>query len=335
LAGLGKYGTILSTYKGFNNAEVFMKNLMNVSVAMMAISVAGGAGTPAKASTFKGRVIEFKSGPEGFDTKTFFYEGENEVVAFDAQFTPALAEQAIARLREFTNKPLSWLVITHPNPDKFNGAPVFQKQGAKVIASNATVEAMPGVHAYKKYYFEEMAKMFKKGEYPALATVDQSFEGQADLVLKGGERIHLRELSQPGVSSNQTVASVESIQALFVGDLVHHRAHAWLEGGIVNGKPTPTLQGWVADLSQLKSLYAGDTMVYGGRGDAGILSQVAEEQIRYLQKADGLVADYVQALGKTPADYQALQGVFEKAFPNYSLGYMIQYGAYGLVNSKM
>ena len=74
-----------------------MKNLMSASLAMMAISTAGCATSPANANAYKGRVIEFKSGPEGFDTKTFFYEGESAVVAFDAQFTPALAEQAIAR----------------------------------------------------------------------------------------------------------------------------------------------------------------------------------------------------------------------------------------------
>jgi hypothetical protein len=33
-------------------------------------------------------------------------------------------------------------VITHPNPDKFNGAPAFQAAGATMIASEATVEAL-------------------------------------------------------------------------------------------------------------------------------------------------------------------------------------------------
>ena len=101
----------------------------------------------------KGRIIEFTSDANGFHTKTIFYEGQEEVVAFDAQFTEKHARQAIEHLRKFTKKPISWLIITHPNPDKFNGAKVFQAEGAKVIASDLTKKNMPPVHAYKKYYF--------------------------------------------------------------------------------------------------------------------------------------------------------------------------------------
>ncbi|OYZ11329.1 MAG: hypothetical protein B7Y39_19465 [Bdellovibrio sp. 28-41-41] len=161
-----------------------MKNLINVSLAMMAISVSGCAMAPAKGIAHKGRIIEYKSGQEGFDTRTFFYEAENEVVAFDAQFTLELAKKSIAHLRTFTNKPISWLVITHPNPDKFNGASVFKDEGAKILSSKHTADAIPGVHAYKEYYFVEIAKMFKKGEYPQPSPIDQTFEEKMDLVLR-------------------------------------------------------------------------------------------------------------------------------------------------------
>ncbi len=321
-----------------------MKNLMKTSIAMMAISISGCATPPAHAKPQQGRVIEFKSGPEGFDTRTFFYEGENEVVAFDAQFTPGLAEQSIRHLRTFTQKPITWLVITHPNPDKFNGASVFKKEGARIISSSATAEAIPGVHAYKEYYFVELAKMFRKGEYPLPVAVDQTFRGQMDLVLRGGERIQLRELSRPGVSSTQTVAYIRSVNTLMVGDLIHHKAHAWLEGGIVQGKPVPTLSAWVQDLKELVSIYPAEARVQGGRGVEGPLQSTALEQIRYLQTADRLVSEYITSLGarrdelkgeKAGEHYKDLQVRFERAFPDYGLGYMIQYGVYGLVNSKL
>lgn len=321
-----------------------MKNLINTSIAMMAISLSGCSTIPAKAETHQGRMIEFKSGPNGFDTRTFFYEGQNEVIAFDSQFTPELAKQSIEYLRKFTNKPITWLVITHPNPDKFNGASVFKAEGARILSSQATANSIPGVHAYKEYYFVEMAKMFKKGEYPQPIAVDQTFVGQMDLVLRGGERIQLRELSQPGVSATQTVAHIASINSLVVGDLVHHKAHAWLEGGIVNGKPTPTIEGWIADLKELASLYAQDTLVYGGRGTTANLRLSVTEQIKYLQNARSLVRKELKSLGAKAQEfsgpnagelYKALTKKFQSQFPNYDLAYMIEYGSYGLVQAEL
>jgi glyoxylase-like metal-dependent hydrolase (beta-lactamase superfamily II) len=291
-----------------------------------------------------GRLIEFESGPEGFNTKTYFYEGRSEVVAIDAQFTPALAKQAIARLRTFTTKPIRYLIISHPNPDKFNGANVFQAEGARLISSAQTAAAIPEVQKYKENYFVNVSGMFKKGQYPKPPTVDQTFSSGLELKLDGGETLALRELAKPGVSSSQTVVYIPGLKALLVGDLVHHKAHAWLEGGIVAGKPTPTLAGWIADLLELQASYPAQSVVYGGRGDTGLLSTVMTEQIDYLRQADRIVTDYVAQLGdrkgellstQAPTHYQNLQKIFEAAFPDYRLGYMIQYGVYGLLNAKL
>ncbi|MGH2615900.1 MAG: hypothetical protein ACRDJC_11715, partial [Thermomicrobiales bacterium] len=53
--------------------------------AQDASPVAGAAG---------GTLYTFDSGAEGFFTKTYFYDTGSEVVAFDAQFTPELAQRA-------------------------------------------------------------------------------------------------------------------------------------------------------------------------------------------------------------------------------------------------
>ncbi len=53
---------------------------------------------------------------------------------------------------------------------------------------------------------------------------------------------------------------------------------------------------------------------------------------------------YISSLGKKKQElqsdkanqhYQAIQKIFEKTFSQYQLGYKIQYGIYGLVNSKL
>ena len=191
------------------------------------------------------------SGPEGFDTHAYWYDTGSEVVVFDAGFTPDIARQIVAAVEAETDSPITHVVITHPNPDKFNGAPVFQALGAQVVASRATAEAIPGVWAYKRAYFVDYAGVFTDETWPAQATVDVVFEGSLRLDLDGGA-VELLELENAGVSSTQTVAWVADHEALIVGDLVHHRAHAWLEGGIVDGAPTPDLDGWRAALDELR-----------------------------------------------------------------------------------
>ena len=311
-----------------------------------------GQRTPALAQTASpvvgtegGALYTYDSGEAGFFTKTYFYDTGSEVVAFDAQFTPELAEAAIASLREQTDNPITYLVITHPNPDKFNGAPAFQAEGAKVIASEATEAAIPGVHEYKKAGFVGMG-MFTEETYPQQATVDETFTDTRTIELSDGKTVELSELGEPGVSSTQTVAFIPELNALMVGDLVHHKLHAWLEGGIVNGQATPTLEGWIADLQELETTFAGEPepTVYGGRGESAPLSVAVADQIAYLQKADQIVTDYVAGLGdktselssdKAGEHYAAIQAELEKAFPDYAFPDMISFSVYGLVNSKL
>jgi glyoxylase-like metal-dependent hydrolase (beta-lactamase superfamily II) len=284
----------------------------------------------------------FTSDAAGFDTHSFWLDTGSEVVVFDAQFTESYAEQLIAQIRAKTHRPIRWVVVTHPNPDKFNGATAFQKIGARVVASESTKAAIPGVHAYKKNYFVNVAHTFTEETYPAEASIDVTFRGDLDLPLEGGAKVHLHELVHRGVSSTQTVAIIPARSALVVGDLVHVRAHAWLEGGIVDGQPTPDLASWSSALDELldlpSSLSPGAT-VYGGRGETADIETAVAAEKAYLDRMNRLVASYVDGLGPAKSELfgpelgthaKTIAALAEQAFPDYALDYMIEYGVYGL-----
>jgi glyoxylase-like metal-dependent hydrolase (beta-lactamase superfamily II) len=291
----------------------------------------------------RGSLSTFDSGETGFFTRTYFYDTGQEAVAFDAQFTPALAEAAIADFRTHSDSPLRALVLTHPNPDKFNGASAFQADGATVIASEATTNAMPDVHAYKQAYFVSTG-MFTEETYPAQAHVDESFSDTLTLHLGEGQTVELTQLGQPGVSSTQTVAYLSELNALIVGDLVHHKMHAWLEGGIIDGQATPAIEGWIADLRELETRYGAlEPTVYGGRGEPAPLSEAVTAQIAYLTRADQIVSNYVAGLGdrataldgaEASEHYAAIQREMERAYPDYAFPDMIGFSVYGLVNAR-
>jgi glyoxylase-like metal-dependent hydrolase (beta-lactamase superfamily II) len=345
LAKIGKKKTWIRFNLASGNKvkkEIHMKKLLTSvlisSLSLLSLSVAKADDKE------KVQIIEFKSGGEGFDTKTFFYVTPNEVVAIDAQFTPKLAEDSIKYLRTFTDRPITTLIITHPNPDKFNGASVFKKLGATIISSKATSEAIPFVHQYKKYYFVEIAKMFTNENYPELTPIDSIFVGEKTITLANKDVLVLKELKEPGVSSTQTVVFAKNKNALFVGDLIHHNAHAWIEGGIVAGKPVPTIDGWIADLKELESIYPSDVLVYGGRGITAPLEIVARDQINYLQKSIKIIRAEIAKFNMTKKDlgtemekafYTNLEKCFVREFPDYKLPYMIAYGSYGLFQSLL
>lgn len=275
----------------------------------------------------------------GFDTRSHWVDTGREVVVFDAQFTARHAEELVKAIRAETSSPIRFVVVTHPNPDKFNGASVFRALGAKVVASRATAEAIPGVHAYKRAFFVDVAKMIPADQYPAEPVIDVTFEGELRLPTEAGE-IVLRELEHAGVSSTQTVGWAPAAKALFVGDLVHHEVHAWLEGGIVDGAPRPDLASWGAALDELRA-FEGAT-VHGGRGEAAPVAAAVDAQKQYLVEAERIVRAYVDELGdrrgelggpKAGEHHAAIMKRFEAAFPGRGLSYLVQYGVYGLAGA--
>ena len=176
-----------------------------------------------------------------------------------------------------------------------------------------------------------------------MAKIDEVFETELTIRLSDGGEIELKEYNVAGISTNQTVALLPSNKGLVVGDLVHHNAHAWLEGGINNGSASPELQSWINLLKTIRSVYKNRIKVFGGRGESVKLEKAISDQIAYLEKADEIVETYIYSVvdkkellnEKAQEHYKKLSELFKKEFPEYKLNYMIDYGIYGLVNSKL
>lgn len=320
-----------------------MTSILKNTLLMAAATTLGLGAGAAQA----GKLGVFTSDANGFDTHTFYYDDGREVTLIDTQFVPALTQAMVEQVKKETPSPITRVIVTHPNPDKFNGLAYLHSLGVESISSRAVAEAMPGVHEYKKYYFVNIAKMFTDETYPKFENVKITFDGETQLKLKSGETLSLIELKNSGVSNKQVVVRIDKTGDLIVGDLVHYKAHAWLEGGIVNGKPQPDLDKWVAAVGELPALTKGKpgAKVYGGRGQFVNVRKAVDAQQAYLTKANMLVDKYIAELGdrkselsdpaKTSAHYQVLQQRFATTFPDYQLPYMIGYSIYGLVNSKL
>lgn len=101
----------------------------------------------------------------------------------------------------------------------------------------------------------------------------------------------------------------------------------------------------ILDVEYSREFYAkGFGLKDNGRGQVASLRGAVIDQIEYLKVADKIVGSYIDGLGKkvkelsgekAGAHYEQLMKEFEAQFSGYDLSYMIQYGVYGLVNSKL
>ena len=285
----------------------------------------------------------FQSDANGFDTRTYYYDDGKEVTVFDTQFVPPLTTAMVDKIRAETASPITRVVVTHPNPDKFNGLSVLHALGAVSIGSKATADALPIVHDYKKAFWVGTMGAFTEATYPKFEPIQKTFSDKITIPLASGETITLFELRHAGVATTQTVARIDRTGDLIVGDLVHHQAHAWLEGGLVRGRPSPDLSSWIAALDELKALEG--TSVHGGRGADAPVAEAVTQQQEYLRAMDRLVGDYIVELGprkeelrdpaKAKTHYAELQKRAAAAFPTYAAPYMIGFSVYGLAQSKL
>lgn len=312
-----------------------------MAVSLIAVSLIAAAPAYAAPAT----VHVHTSSPQGFNTHSVWIDDGREVTVIDTQFTPQLAEALVADIAKQTKSRIARVIVTHPNPDKFNALLVFHKLGATSIASRATAKAMPGVDAYKRYYWVQIAKAFTDDSYPKLEAPKQTFSGKFTVKLANGQTLSLHELKQGGVSSTQTVVRVDRSGDLVVGDLVSHRTHAWLEGGIVGGKPKLDVAAWRASLRELRTLSPQPAAkVYGGRGTAQALALAVSEQTAYLDRAEALVQAQEQQLADARAELTdparqgphiaQLQQQLAAAFPAYAMPDLVGYSIYGWLATR-
>jgi glyoxylase-like metal-dependent hydrolase (beta-lactamase superfamily II) len=318
---------------------------MNLTKSFASLATTAAMSLAVASSAAAGSLGTYTSDDKGFDTHTYWYDDGREVTIIDTQFVPALTQAMLDQISKATKSPITRVIVTHPNPDKFNGLPLMHAMGVASVASKATADSMKGVHDYKKYFWINIAKAFTEDNYPKFEPVKTTFSDQTKISLKSGETLSLIELKHTGVASTQTVVRIDRTGDLIVGDLIHYKAHAWLEGGIVNGKAKPDLNSWREAVAELPLLVtdANKSKVYGGRGAVGTVVQAVAFERDYLAKADALVTDYVKQTPSTELKdaaqaqkhHQALQAAFDKAMPGLALPYLIGYGVYGLLDSKL
>jgi len=188
-------------------------------------------------------------------------EGEDFVVCIEARATPSAARDWLKQLREHTDKPVKFLVLTHYHAVRVLGASAF---GAQNIISSVATRKLIEERGKQDWdsEFGRMPRLFKDPEtIPGLTWPTMTFDNKL-LIELGGDRgtVALQSCGR-GHTAGDIVAWHGKSKTLFAGDLVE--AHAALYTG------DAFHMDWSSrTLDQVKALRA--ESLIGGRGDVAI-----------------------------------------------------------------
>jgi glyoxylase-like metal-dependent hydrolase (beta-lactamase superfamily II) len=151
-------------------------------------------------------------------------EGEGFVVAIESRATPAASREWLRVLRERTDKPVRYLILTHHHAVRVLGASAFEARDIVMSEAARDLIAERGLEDWKSE-FERMPRLAKTPEeVPGLTWPTITFAREHTIELGGGRgRLELRFLGR-GHTGGDIVVWHDLSRTLYAGDLVEAKA---------------------------------------------------------------------------------------------------------------
>jgi glyoxylase-like metal-dependent hydrolase (beta-lactamase superfamily II) len=191
------------------------------------------------------------------DPNTGIVIGDDAVLVADTQATPAMAADVIRRIREVTDKPIKYVVLTHYHAVRVLGASAYQPQ--QILASQDTYDLIvERGEADKASEIGRFPRLFRNVEtVPAGMTWPTiTFSGKMTLWL-GKLEVQLLQLGR-GHTKGDTVVWLPGEKTLLSGDLVEFDATPYAGDAYFSD--------WPQTLSNIAALKP--TALVPGRGPA-------------------------------------------------------------------
>ena len=157
------------------------------------------------------------------DPNTGIVIGDDAVLVADTQATPAMAADVIRRIREVTDKPIKYVVLTHYHAVRVLGASAYQPQ--QIIASQDTYDLIvERGEQDKASEIGRFPRLFRDVESvpPGMTWPSITFTGKLTLWL-GKLEVQLLQLGR-GHTKGDTVVWLPQDRVLLSGDLVEFDA---------------------------------------------------------------------------------------------------------------
>jgi glyoxylase-like metal-dependent hydrolase (beta-lactamase superfamily II) len=193
--------------------------------------------------------------------------GDDCVMVIDAQATPVMAEDLIARVAKVTDKPIKYVLLTHYHAVRVLGASAFK--GADIMASDVTRGLI--AERGKQDMDSEMGRfprLFRAVEsIPGLTWPNITFPDEVSVWL-GRREVRIMHIGR-GHTAGDVIAVVPDAGVVFSGDLVEYKSACYCGDA--------HFTDWPTTLDHLGELQA--TALMPGRGAALTTPQLVREGI--------------------------------------------------------
>ena len=193
--------------------------------------------------------------------------GDDGVMVVDAQATPAMADDLIARIAKVTDKPIKYVLLTHYHAVRVLGASAFK--GAEILASDMT-RGMIAERGKQDMDSEigRFPRLFRAVEtIPGLTWPSITFPDQMSVWL-GRREVRIMHIGR-GHTAGDVIAAVPDAGVVFSGDLVEYKSACYCGDA--------HFTDWPATLENLAELQA--HALVPGRGAALTTPQMVKEGI--------------------------------------------------------
>ena len=240
------------------------------------------------------------------DPNTGIVIGDNGVMVIDTQATPDMAQDIIARVREVTNKPIKYVVLSHYHAVRVLGASAY---GADhIIASQGTLDLIrERGQQDMDSEIQRFPRLFQGVDsIPGLTWPTLVFDTAMTLWL-GELEVRIEHLGR-GHTKGDTVVWLPKDKVLFSGDLVEYGATPYTGDAY--------LTDWPATLDKLEALKP--AAVVPGRGDALVTPDQVKEGISGTR---AFITDLLNAAKQGVAAGNSLKQIYDDTFASLSPDY--------------
>ncbi|MEO8037965.1 MAG: MBL fold metallo-hydrolase [Betaproteobacteria bacterium] len=233
------------------------------------------------------------------DPNTGIVIGDDAVMVIDTQATPVMAQDVIRRIREVTDKPIRYVVMSHYHAVRVLGASAYGAQ--QIIASRGTYDLIvERGEADMKSEIARFPRLFRAVEsIPGLTWPTIVFE-QSMTLWMGRLEVQILHLGR-GHTKGDTVVWLPQQKVLFSGDLVEFAATPYTGDAY--------LSDWPGTLDRLAALQP--EALVPGRGDA-LLG--ADSVARGLSDTRAFVTEMFNAVKRGAAEGKALREVYRETY---------------------
>ena len=219
---------------------------------------------------------------EGHTSNAGFVVTPAGVVVFDALGTPALGYRLLQRIREVTDQPVRYVVVSHYHADHIYGLQAFKEHGGAptVLAQRGTLGYVGGTTDSQGEDAQRRLEQRRQALFPwvdentFIVAPDEVFDQEMSFEL-GGVEFEVRHLG-PAHAPGDSIMLVRNYGVLFGGDVLYGGRVPFLDS------PETDITRWLQGLEYIAGL---------------------EDQVRYIIPGHGTLSANARQVVEATRDY--------------------------------